>query len=210
MISKSTIDFLELLQSNNDREWFAANKKEFQEEEKKVKLFFNEIYLELQKIDSLESMQIFRIYRDVRFSKNKSPYKTNFGAALGMGKGSKTTGYYLHLEPGKSFIAGGVYQPEPSVLKEIRKEIEMNADEFLEIVNAKEFIKNFGELSQTDKLVKVPQGFDKDSKMGDFLKLKNIVVMHSIKDENLLHENAISNFVKIYKTMKPLNDFLDI
>lgn len=213
-MKKTTIDFLKNLSKNNNRDWFTENKKSYTEAHVDTINFVEELIDEIGKFDSeiakLDAKKsLFRIYRDVRFSKDKSPYKTNFGAGLGMGKGNKVAGYYLHIEPGKSFIAGGVYQPEPSVLKEIRKEVSMNGDEFLEIVNDKNFKKYFGELDQDDKLQKVPQGFEKDDKMADFLKLKNFVVLHYLKDEELFDKNAIQNFGKIYKAMKPLNDFLE-
>jgi uncharacterized protein (TIGR02453 family) len=162
---------------------------------------------EIGKADAKKSL--FRIYRDTRFSKDKSPYKTNFGASLGMGKGSQKAGYYLHIEPGKSFLAGGIYMPESSVLKEIRKEISAFGEEFLTIVEKDEFRNYFRGLSVEDKLKKVPQGFEKDDKMAEFLKLKHYIVTHPVSDEQLLNENAAKEFAKIYKAMKPLNDFLN-
>jgi uncharacterized protein (TIGR02453 family) len=162
---------------------------------------------EMLKIDAKKSL--FRIYRDVRLSKDKSPYKTNFGAGLGMGKGNKITGYYLHIEPGKSFLAGGVYQPEPSILKEIRKEISLESKEFLSILEHKDFRNNFRGLSVESKLQRVPNDFEKDDPMAEFLKLKNFIVTHPISDEELLDENAAKNFANIFKSIQPLNAFLE-
>ena len=161
---------------------------------------------EIGKLEAKKS--VFRIYRDTRFSKDKTPYKTNFGAGLGMGKGNKISGYYLHIEPGKSFLAGGVYKPEPSVLKTIRQEISAFGDEFKAILEQDEFRNYFRGLSVEDKLKKVPQGFEKDDKMAEYLKLKHFIVTHPISDEQLLSENAVKEFAKIFKAMKPLNDFL--
>jgi uncharacterized protein (TIGR02453 family) len=152
---------------------------------------------EIGKADAKKSL--FRIYRDTRFSKDKSPYKTNFGASLGMGKGSQKAGYYLHIEPGKSFLAGGIYMPESSVLKEIRKEISAFGEEFLAIVEKDEFRNYFRGLSVEDKLKKVPQGFEKDDKMAEFLKLKHYIVTHPVSDEQLLNENAAKNLRKFIK-----------
>lgn len=213
-LEKSTLKFLKDLSKNNNREWFAENKNLYNEANEDVADFVEKLIEELAKFDEeIEKLDakksLFRIYRDVRFSKDKSPYKTNFGAGLGMGKGNKISGYYLHIEPGKSFLAGGVYQPESSVLKEIRKEISMSSDEFLEIINDKNFKKHFKELSQESKLVKVPNGFEKDDKMAEFLKLKNFIVIYNLKDEELLDPKAVQNFAKIYQTIKPLNDFLE-
>lgn len=212
-IEASTLNFLKKLSKNNNREWFTENKDQYITAQQNVLNVvetliekIGEFDEEILKIDAKKSL--FRIYRDVRFSKDKSPYKTNFGAGLGMGKGNKISGYYLHVEPGKSFLAGGVYQPETSVLKEIRKEISMNAKEFLEILERDDFRNNFRGLSVEGKLQRVPNGFEKDDPMAEFLKLKNFIVVHPISDDALMDENATKNIAKIFKSMKPLNDFL--
>ena len=212
-IEASTLNFLKKLSKNNNREWFTENKDQYITAQQNVLNVvetliekIGEFDEEILKIDPKKSL--FRIYRDVRFSKDKSPYKTNFGAGLGMGKGNKISGYYLHVEPGKSFLAGGVYQPETSVLKEIRKEISMNAKEFLEILVRDDFRNNFRGLSVEGKLKRVPNGFEKDDPMAEFLKLKNFIVVHPISDDALMGENVTKNIAKIFKSMKPLNDFL--
>lgn len=213
-MQSSTLQFLRTLEKNNNREWFNENKTTYQEAQQDVIYFVEKLIEEMVvfdeeigKTDAKKSL--FRIYRDTRFSKDKSPYKINFGASLGMGKGSQKAGYYLHIEPGKSFLAGGIYMPESSVLKEIRKEISAFGEEFLTIVEKDEFRNYFRGLSVEDKLKKVPQGFEKDDKMAEFLKLKHYIVTHPVSDEQLLNENAAKEFAKIYKAMKPLNDFLN-
>ena len=213
-MQSSTLQFLRNLEKNNNREWFNENKTLYQEAQQDVISFVEKLIEEMADFDEemgkLEAKKsVFRIYRDTRFSKDKTPYKTNFGAGLGMGKGNKISGYYLHIEPGKSFLAGGVYKPEPSVLKTIRQEISAFGDEFLEILERDEFRNYFRGLSVEDKLKKVPQGFEKDDKMAEFLKLKHYIVTHPVSDEQLLNENAAKEFAKIYKAMKPLNDFLN-
>lgn len=212
-IEASTLHFLKNLSKNNNHEWFTENKDQYIAAHQNVLNMVENLIEkigafdeEIMKIDAKKSL--YRIYRDVRFSKDKSPYKTNFGAGLGMGKGNKISGYYLHIEPGKSFLAGGVYQPEPSVLKEIRKEISMNAKEFQEILQQDDFRNNFRGLSVEGKLQRVPNGFDKDDPMAEFLKLKNLIVVHPISDDALMQENATKNMAKIFQSMKPLNDFL--
>ena len=214
-IESSTLKFIKDLTKNNNKDWFTENKDLYIKANENVIDFVGNLIEEMGKfdeeilkIDAKKSM--FRIYRDVRFSKDKSPYKTNFGASLGMGKGNKVSGYYLHIEPGKSFLAGGVYQPESSVLKEIRKEISMNGDQFKKILEEDAFRNYFRGLSVENKLQKVPQGFEKDDPMAEFLKLKHYVVTHPISDEALMNTNAIENFGKIFKAMKPLNDFLEL
>ena len=214
-MQSSTLQFLRNLEKNNNREWFNENKTLYQEAQQDVISFVEKLMEEMADFDEemgkLEAKKsVFRIYRDTRFSKDKTPYKTNFGAGLGMGKGNKISGYYLHIEPGKSFLAGGVYKPEPSVLKTIRQEISAFGDEFKAILEQDEFRNYFRGLSVEDKLKKVPQGFEKDDKMAEYLKLKHFIVTHPISDEQLLSENAVKEFTKIFRAMKPLNDFLQM
>ena len=210
----STLQFLKTLQKNNNRDWFNENKSTYIEAKDDVLLFVENLIEEIAKFDE-EILKIdpkkalFRIYRDTRFSKDKTPYKTHFGVSLGMGKGKKISGYYLHIEPAKSFLAGGVYQPESSVLKEIRKEISANSEEFLKILEQKDFRNNFRGLSVESKLQRVPNGFEKDDPMAEFLKLKNFIVSHPISDEQVVDKNAAKNFAKILQSIKPLNDLLE-
>jgi uncharacterized protein (TIGR02453 family) len=213
-ISTKTFDFLKKLTKNNNREWFNENKNLYTESQENVIAFLEDLIIEmsgfdkeLSKIDAKKAL--FRIYRDTRFSKDKIPYKTNFGASLGMGKGSQKGGYYLHMEPGKTFLAGGIYMPESSTLKEVRKEISLYGDDFIKILNNKDFKKYFPELDQNDKLKKVPQGFEKEDPMGEYLKLKSFIVVYNMKDEEVLDKNAAKNLAKIFKLMKPFNDFLN-
>jgi uncharacterized protein (TIGR02453 family) len=213
-VSPKVFDFLRQLTKNNNREWFTENKNLYTESQENLVLFLEDLIkemsefdTELEKIDAKKSL--FRIYRDTRFSKDKTPYKTNFGASLGMGKGSQKGGYYLHLEPGKSFIAGGIYMPESSVLKTLRKEISLYGKEFLNILNEKEFKKYFPELDQDDKLKKVPQGFEKEDPMAEYLKLKSFIVVYNLSDKEIQDKNASKNLAKIFNAMKPLNDFLN-
>ena len=214
-ISASTLQFLNTLEKNNNREWFNENKNLYLEAKENVELFVESLIQEIATFDE-EILRIdpkkavFRIYRDVRFSKNKIPYKTHFGASLGMGKGSKISGYYLHIEPGKSFLAGGVYNPEPAVLKQIRNEIRASGEDLLKIIEQKDFRNNFRGLSVEHKLQRVPAGFEKDDPMAEFLKLKSFTVSYPISDETLLDPHAAKNFAKIMKSIKPLNDFLEL
>ena len=214
-ISTSTLQFLNTLEKNNNREWFNENKNSYLEAKEDVELFVESLIQEIAPFDE-EILKIdpkkavFRIYRDVRFSKNKIPYKTHFGASLGMGKGTKISGYYLHIEPGKSFLAGGVYNPEPAVLKQIRNEIRASGDDLLKIIEHQDFRNNFRGLSIEHKLQRVPAGFEKDHPMAEYLKLKSFTVSHPISDEALMDPQAAKNFAKILKSIKPLNDFLEL
>lgn len=213
-INTSTFKFLKKLEKNNNREWFNENKDLYVEAQQDVLSFLEKLIEEIAEFDE-EILKIdpkkalFRIYRDIRFSKLKIPYKTHFGASLGMGKGNKIAGYYLHIEPGKSFLAGGTYQPEPATLKEIRKEISMNGDEFKKILEQKDFRNNFRGLSVESKLKRVPNDFEKEDPMAEFLKLKSFIVVHPVSDEALMKGTAIKEFAEIFKSIKPLNDFLE-
>lgn len=213
-MQSSTLQFLRNLEKNNNREWFNENKTLYQEAQQDVISFVEKLIEEMAtfdeevgKVDAKKSL--FRIYRDTRFSKDKSPYKTNFGASLGMGKGSQKAGYYLHIEPGKSFLGGGIYMPESSTLKAIRKEISAFGDEFKAILEKDDFRNYFRGLSVEDKLKNVPQGFEKDDKMAEYLKLKHFIVTHPVSDEQLLSKNAPKEIAKVYYAMKPLVDFLN-
>ena len=213
VIKNSTLLFLKDLHKNNNRDWFNENKDRYISANTNVTDFVDELIEEIGEFDEEilktdAKKALFRIYRDVRFSKDKSPYKTNFGAGLGMGKGNRISGYYLHIEPGKSFLAGGVYQPDTTVLKEIRKEISINSNEFLSILEQDEFRNNFRGLSVEQKLQRVPAGFEKDDPMAEFLKLKNFTDDQPVSNEALMKEDAEKNFAQIFKTIKPLNDFL--
>lgn len=213
-INPETLHFLSTLEINNNREWFNENKPLYLEAKSNFENVVNEIIAEVAEFDeSVERLEakncIFRIYKDTRFSKDKTPYKTNIGASL-VEKGPKTlnhAGYYIHLEPGKSFLAGGVYMTEPKNLKAIREAISSDGETFLKILNKKSF-KDVLELQGT-KLVKVPQGFDKENPMGDYLKFKQFTVFHSLSDKEVLDKNFVKNTVKVLKEIYPFNRFLN-
>ena len=213
-IEKDTLNFLSELERNNNRDWFNDNKHLYLKAKDNMENVVNQIISGVsdfdQSVERLEAKNcIFRIYTDTRFSKDKTPYKTNIGASL-VEKGPKTlnhAGYYIHIEPGKSFLAGGVYMTEPKNLKAIREKISAEGEDFLQILNKKSFRDNL-EL-RGDKLVKVPQGFDKDNPMGDYLKFKQFTVFHSLSDEDLVNENFINHTVKIFKEIYPFNLFLN-
>lgn len=213
-IDSSTLSFLNILSLNNNREWFNENKELYIKSKENIVDFVEELIQEIARFDENilktdANKAVFRIYRDVRFSENKLPYKTNFGISLGMGKG-KNAGYYLHIEPGKSFLGGGLYQPEPSTLKEIRNEIAANGDELKEILEEKNFRNNFRGLSVEYKLQRVPNGFEKDHSMAEYLKLKSFTVRHPVSDEALMKESAAKDFAEIFRTIILLNNFLNL
>jgi uncharacterized protein (TIGR02453 family) len=153
----------------------------------------------------------FRIYRDIRFSKDKTPYKTFVSAGMSSkGKGTGVPGYYFQVEPGnKSMIASGLYQPSAEYLAKIRQEIDYNGDTFKAVVSEKKFKKIFGELWDGDKLKTMPKGYPKDHAHIEYLKLKHFMAMHTFRDEDVLSRNFIKKLVESMKVSKPLNDFLN-
>jgi uncharacterized protein (TIGR02453 family) len=214
IIKNDTLQFLSELKENNDRDWFNTNKDRFVDANENFIQFIQSVINEVSSFDKvvqgLDAKNcVFRIYRDTHFSKDKSPYKTNFGAALLLGteKGRGIAGYYLHLQPGHSFLAGGVHTTEPANLKAIREEISHNGEEFLKIINDKNFKDSFE--IKGEKLAKVPQGFENDDPMGEYLKYKELMIHHAVDDKTILSGNFTTYCVNILKAMVPFNSFLN-
>ena len=207
--------FLKGVAKNNNREWFEKNKPTYLEAKSLFEDFLEAFHKELVKIDeSLGSLNPrkmgFRIYRDVRFSKDKRPYKTNMGAGFSPhGKMEQEPGYYIHIEPGKCFMAGGIYMPNPENLAKIRQEIDYNAAKFLKILNAKEFKKYFDGLSDWDRVKTAPKGYPKDHPHIDLLKNKSFTVSCQFTDAEVNDKNFIKKLVVICKSIKQLNDYLN-
>ena len=216
-ISKSTFTFLKDLKKNNDRDWFQANKPRYQEALGEFEKFIDGLIAEVGKFDPSISHHtakgtIFRIYRDVRFSKDKSPYKTHFGAHItAAAKRSEIhsrAGYYIHLEPGGTFMAGGAYLPEKDWLAAIRQEIDYNADSFKKILNNKKFKDTFGEL-EGEKLKTAPRDYPKDHPEIELLKQKSFLVSHSCSDSEVTSADFLKHAAGVFKTMKPCDDVLN-
>lgn len=215
MLHAATLDFLKELAANNNKPWFDANKEKYETAKKDFEALVTELFAALTPVEPALAGQkakdaIFRIYRDVRFSKDKTPYKENFSAYFSRG-GKKFTGagFYLHLQPGeKSMIGGGLWMPEGALLKAVRQEIDYNFEEFKKIIDDKHFKKTFGEL-QGEALKSAPQGYDAGNPAIGYLKMKSSVVMHKLSDKEWTGKNVISNCVDVFATMKPLVDFLN-
>ena len=216
MVNSDTFDFFIELKKNNNREWFAANRDRYTEIREDFISFLESVipYLveidpEIKGVDTRKS--VFRINRDIRFSNDKSPYKTAIAAALiggGRKKFSERAGYYLHLEPGNSIIAGGAYLPPSNWIKSIRKEISTNSDEFREIIGSSGFKKYFKEL-EGDKLKGAPRGYDKDDPNVDLLRYKSFLAVNRINDKTVVENSFRDHFIKVSKELKPFNDFLN-
>jgi uncharacterized protein (TIGR02453 family) len=207
------LSFLKELSANNSKEWFDENRKTYDSLRKEWLQFAATAIAEVGKFDEkialLEPKQcIFRINRDIRFSKNKSPYKTNFGLSLNSGgKKEDFCGYYLHVEPGNSFIAGGSYMPMPPKLAAIRQEIDYNAAEFLAIVEHKTFKSSFGQLSG-EALQRPPKGYEASNPMIGYLKHKSFIAEYKLSDKDLLKANFLEEMSENFKTMSPLINFI--
>lgn len=212
MLTKS-LEFLKKLQKNNNKEWFHDNKKDYQEARKEFQDFVQQVINEIASFDPSVSLttpkdSIFRINRDIRFSKDKSPYKDNFGAYIAEGgKKSGNASYYFHLEPDASFAAGGLYMPPNDQLGMIRQEIDYNLDEFHTILSEEQFVKYFEGLTG-EKLKRAPKGYKEDNPAIDFLKFKSYIVMHKLPDSKLKNSGLLEELKSTYEAMKPLNDFL--
>lgn len=209
------LKFLKDLAKNNDREWFEKNKPKYLQAKESFDEVVANLLGEMIKFDdSLGGLDpkklVFRIYRDVRFSKDKRPYKNNFGAAMSAeGKGLGTPGYYFQIQPGnESFVAIGLFQPQPEILAKVRQEIDYNGDNLKKIFNEKKFKSNFSKFWDEDALKKAPKGYAPDHAYADWLKLKSFVVTHNFKDSEVTDKKFMKTVVETLKSAKPLNDFL--
>jgi uncharacterized protein (TIGR02453 family) len=215
MLTKSHA-FLSLLKENNYKEWFHENKPLYDEAKKEFEDFVNTMIHEVSLFDKdiahLEPKDcVFRIFRDIRFSNDKTPYKTNFGAFLAKGGGRKSEfgGYYFHLEPGTCMLGGGIWMPQPDVLKAIRQEIYDNVDEFLKILTEKEFKKHIGELDRDYMLKTAPKDFPKDWPHIDLLKYKCYTVSKALPDEMLSRPGLINELRTVFKSVMPVMKFFN-
>jgi len=213
----SVFNFLEQLSRNNNREWFNEHKALYQQAKEEVENIIRAVGQKLVEIDPAlqgftEPAQVlFRIYRDVRFSKDKQPYKTHFGCFFAAG-GKQTAfgGYYLHLQPQNAFVSGGVWCPQPAVLKKIRQEIFYNTEDFLRILNAPAFKTFFPKLDEEDMLQRIPTGFPSDFEHGHLLKHKHYTVSSPLTDDVVLSDKFIPHVVKRFEALKPFNAFLNV
>jgi uncharacterized protein (TIGR02453 family) len=216
-INKSTLDFLTELKCNNDRDWFNANRPKYLEAKENFEALVQEIIDRIVLFEpimkGLEAKScIYRINRDIRFSNDKSPYKSHFGAFIvrgGRKNGDRFAGYYFHIEPGASILAGGAYMPPMPWLTAIREKINDYPEEFIKITKSKDFIKYFGKLDG-DKLKTAPKGYPSDHPHIELLKYKSFLVVNNASDKLVLSNEYQDHVISVFKAMKPLNDYLNI
>ena len=217
MLQPSTLKFLSGLKKNNNKPWFDEHRKEYEAAREDFAGFVQKVIDTFSKKEpSLAHLKakdcMFRVNRDVRFSKDKSPYKTNFGAYINAeGKKSWTAGYYFHFEPGNSFMGGGMWMPEGAQLAQVRQEIDYDLAGFKKIITSKKFKEIYGGLSSDKEYVlsRVPKGFEADNPAAEYLKFKSFVATAPVNDMDLTDNNLIVKTVKAYETLQPLVAFLN-
>ena len=207
-IEKTTLKFLKDLAKNNDRVWFKASKNEYDYALANMKGLIESIETELNKIDMIEKKKVFRIYRDVRFSKDKTPYKDHLGGSFTRATAARRGGYFLGIQPGnKSIIAGGFWNPESTDIKRVREELALDPSDFRKIINAKKFKDLFGQL-EGQSLKNIPKGFDKESPAGDLLRMKQYLCYRPVSDNEIIEPDFLKKVVDTYRGMLPFFNFM--
>lgn len=204
---KEILEFLKELNENNHKEWFTANKSRFDKVNKEFKVMMDKIHDEFSKYDELDKPKVFRIYRDVRFSADKTPYKNNFGGHIPRATKMKRGGYYLHIQPGESFIGGGFWQPEPHDLKRIRDEFAADPHTIQKIVTHADFLKYYPKLDG-EKLIRPPKGYDASLPAIELIKQKSFVAMHPLSTDELLITDFHLLATDIFKSLMPFHDYM--
>lgn len=207
MIEKNLLHFLKDLKTNNDRDWFNANKPTFKAHEADAKAFFKAVQEKLAPHDNIEGHKLMRIYRDVRFSKDKTPYKPRFAGSFSRSTPALRGSYFLNIEPGNSIVGGGFYGPNTDDLKRIRQEFEMDDTEIREILNDKTFKATFGDM-RGEELKTAPRGFDPENKAIDLIRKKQFYFIREFSDKEVLASDFIEKVVESCKVIRPYFDYM--
>jgi len=202
VITKDMLRFLNELKINNNREWFEQNKSEFKSLETGVKGFYNSLMDKMKEHDEIEKLKMFRIYRDVRFSKDKTPYKSHFAGSFSRAGAKLRGGYYLQIRPGGSFMAAGFWEPNKEDLLRIRKELELDATALRELINKPSFKNTWGELVG-DEVKTAPKGFSKDDPNIDLIRKKAFIFVRNFTDKEVLNKDFIVEVNKSFKEIRP-------
>ncbi|HNP24585.1 MAG TPA: DUF2461 domain-containing protein [Panacibacter sp.] len=216
MLQPASIRFLKDLRKNNNKEWFEKNRKQYEAAKEDfaqlVQTLIDRFANKDEEIAQLKAKDCtFRINRDVRFSKDKSPYKTNMGASINKGgKKTMTAGYYFHFEPGNSFVGGGLYAPMPEDLKKVRQEIDYSFDEFKEVIGSKKFKAIYGDLNRSNEysLSRPPKGYEQDNPAIEYLKLKSFVAMTTVSDAELTGKELVKKITDAFEALMPMVKFM--
>lgn len=211
IIPKSCMDFLKLLKKHNNRDWFNAHKDKFIEEQNHIEHFADALLMELNTHDVIETLtgkkSLHRIYRDVRFSKEKTPYNLHWSGSFKRASKERRGGYYFHLEPGNSFIAGGFWSPSPEDLKRIRDDFAFDATPLRKILKSKSFVSTFGNL-KGEQLKTTPKGFDADNAAIDLLRYKQFLVVRKFTDKQVLDKSFLKEANHTFKNMRPFFNYM--
>lgn len=211
LLQPSNLEFLKLLKNNNNREWFAKNKLRFVQEQKQLIQFADELLVLMNKHDVIETpsgqKSLFRIYRDTRFAKDKTPYKTNWAGHFVRASKSRRGGYYFHIEPGNTFAAGGFWNPDPKDLKRIREELDYDDSSVRKILKSKSFVDTFGSL-KGEQVKTTPKGFDSNSKAIDLIKYKQFLLIHKFEDKEIYEADFVKKVNDVFKKMRPFFDYM--
>jgi uncharacterized protein (TIGR02453 family) len=217
MLQKETLKFLKDLKKNNNKPWFEEHRKQYEAAKTDFENLTVTVLKATAKFDpTIANLQpkdcLFRINRDVRFSKDKSPYKTNFGMSISKdGKKAMRAGYYLHCEPGEAFVGGGIWMPMAPELKKVRQEIDYNWNEFEKLLQDKKFKTVYNDLLKDEEtsLTRPPKGYDETNPAIDYLKLKSFLGLHKLTDEELLSDSLLKTVTTSFEALKPLLDFMN-
>ncbi len=207
-IPKTTFEFLKKLKKNNHRDWMQANKKTYLANEKALKAFYAAVTDRLNEEDEIEKVKVFRINRDIRFSKDKTPYNVHRSASFSRSGAHRRGGYYLRLEPGNSLMAGGFFSPESKDLLRIRKEFETDDQEIRAILANSDFKKAFGGFNTEYQVKTAPKGFDKQHPAIDLIKNKSFFVKHSFTDEEVFAPDFLDHLIYHYQLLRPYFDYM--
>lgn len=216
-INKSTLEFLRAIKENNNRDWFLQNKGFYHEARENFEQFVQQLIEKLIEFEPIlkgldAKTCVYRFNRDIRFSNDKSPYKTHFGAFIvrgGKKNGDRFTGYYFHVEPGGSIVAGGAYMPPSPWLAAIRERIDEEPERLRKIIAAKDFLMYFGNLDG-EKLKTAPKGYPSNHPHIDLLRYKSYLVVNELKDDFVTSDKLYDHVINVFRAMKPLNDFLNV
>jgi uncharacterized protein (TIGR02453 family) len=213
MIEQSTLDFFKEIKENNNKLWFEENKPRYEAAKANYLNFIEELLVEIRKIEPIYEKDLKkyadRIYRDIRFSKDKSPYKIFISSLIERAPDYKKCPFYISISPGGSFVGGGIWQPEPDLLSKVRQEIDYNSSEFNKIINKKSFLERFGKITG-ESLVRPPKGYEANNPNIELLKLKQYIVSKSFDDEMVTSQHFTKELCDCYKEALPFFDFFDV
>jgi uncharacterized protein (TIGR02453 family) len=212
IITKDTLQFLSQLKLNNNKPWFEKHRPAYERAKSEYIAFMTRLAEGIRKIESIPEKEpakyIFRIYRDIRFSKDKTPYKTHLSSLIDRGPENRKCPFYLQIQPGRSMMGGGIWDPSPESLKKIRQEIDYNSIQLKKTIHSKEFLRYFGKISG-NKLSRPPKGYEPDNPNIEFLKFKQLYVERGFDDELVLSKQFMPEVLKTYKAALPFFGFFD-